>query len=340
MPGPVRDRGQAEAFQQLESVMLKQMLRSSGAFRSSDAPGAQIHTDMFIETLADAVAKAGGLGIARMLERQMGGDGATAGLRAGEASMATGLTSAGLMTSAGASSLPRMPGRSTVDDLDDPNSSAPLAEDPSAPSIDDYQPTPAPGALRGRTLTPFHGAPRPSAAGGTSAVIPAAGEVTDHITSEFGRRVHPITGDVRMHTGVDLRAAEGVPIRAAAPGVVREAGPRRGYGNTVEIDHGDGTSTLYAHASALVVKPGQHVQGGETVGLVGHTGQATGPHLHFELRRHGHPVDPMSATGTGSASGPISTALPIPLGRALNRYRERVEATVGGTPSGAEGGKP
>jgi murein DD-endopeptidase MepM/ murein hydrolase activator NlpD len=336
MPGPVRDRGQTEAFQQLESVMLKQMLRSSGAFRSSDAPGAQIHTDMFIETLADAVAKAGGLGIARMLERQMGAGGPAAGLRAAEASTATGFTSAGLMTRPGAASLPRMPGLSGVDDLDDPNSSAALPEDPSAPSIDDYQPTAATGALRGRAPTPL----RPNAGGGTSAVIPVAGEVTDHVTSEFGRRVHPITGDIRMHTGVDLRAAEGVPIRAAAPGVVRNAGPRRGYGNTVEIDHGDGTSTLYAHASALVVKPGQHVQGGETVGLVGHTGVATGPHLHFELRRHGHPVDPMSATGTGLAPGPISTALPIPLGRALNRYRERVEDTVGGTLSGAEGGKP
>lgn len=338
MPGPVRDRGQTEAFQQLESVMLKQMLRSSGAFRSSDTPGAQIHTDMFIETLADAVAKAGGLGIARMLERQIGGGGAAAGPPSGSASALGGLTSAGLVMRAGATSAPHAPGPMGVDDLDDPNSSAPLAEDPSAPSIDDYQPTAPPAALRGRALTAFHAAPR--LGGSASTVIPAAGEVTDHVTSEFGRRVHPITGDVRMHTGVDLRAAEGVPIRAAAPGVVREAGPRGGYGNAVEIDHGDGTSTLYAHASALVVKPGQHVQGGETVGLVGHTGQATGPHLHFELRHHGHPVDPMSGAGVAATSAPISTALPIPLGRALNRYRERVEDTVGGTLSGAEGGKP
>jgi hypothetical protein len=323
MPGPVRDRGQAEAFQQLESVMLKQMLRSSGAFRSSDAPGAQIHTDMFIETLADAVAKAGGLGIARMLERQMGGGVATGG-PSGAAPAGGGLTSAGLVLRTSIYRASAAPAPGGVDDLDDPNSSAPLAEDPSAPSIDDYQPASPSAALRGRA----------------SPLVPASGEVTDHVTSEFGRRVHPITGDVRMHTGVDLRAAEGVPIRAAAPGVVREAGPRGGYGNAVEIDHGDGTSTLYAHASSLVVKPGQHVEGGETLGLVGHTGQATGPHLHFELRHHGHPVDPLAAAAPGWKSGPISAALPIPLGRALNRYRERVEDTVGGTFSGAEGAKP
>lgn len=327
MSGPVRDRGQAEAFQQLESVMLKQMLRSSGAFRSSDAPGAQIHTDMFIETLADAVAKAGGLGVARMLERQMGGSGAATGGLSGAASAGGGLPPASLVMRAGVYRASSSPAPSGVDDLDDPNSSAPLAEDPSAPSIDDYQPTQPPATPRGRAPSPSH-------------VMPTAGEVTDHVTSEFGRRIHPITGDVRMHTGVDLRAAEGVPIRAAAPGVVREAGPRGGYGNAVEIDHGDGTSTLYAHASALVVKPGQHVEGGETLGLVGHTGQATGPHLHFELRHHGRPVDPLAGGAPGSRSGPISDALPIPVGRALNRYRERVEDTVGGTISGAEGVKP
>jgi murein DD-endopeptidase MepM/ murein hydrolase activator NlpD len=171
-------------------------------------------------------------------------------------------------------------------------------------------------------------APPGSAASASAAEeLPGTSEVTSQVTSPFGKRIHPITGDLRMHTGVDLRAAEGVPIRAAAGGIVREAGHRGGYGNAVEIDHGDGTSTLYAHASALLVKPGQRVERGEAVGLVGHTGQATGPHLHFELRRHGRPVDPTAVD------------LPIPLGRALNRYRERVEDTVGGTLSGAEGGK-
>jgi murein DD-endopeptidase MepM/ murein hydrolase activator NlpD len=151
--------------------------------------------------------------------------------------------------------------------------------------------------------------------------------VTDHVTSGFGRRIHPVTGDLRFHTGVDLRAAEGAPIRAAAGGIVRDAGRRGGYGKTVEIDHGNGTSTLYAHASQLLVSKGQRVDEGKPVALVGQTGQATGPHLHFELRRHDHPVDPTSGN------------LPIPTARALNRYRERVEISHAGTEPGAGSGE-
>ena len=308
MPGPVSNK--AEAFQQLEAVMLRQMLQSSGAFRASDSPGSQLRTDMFVETLADAVAKAGGLGIARMLERQIGGD-----QTANQAGNATAGPAASFASSLrGAATAPSAPFTAGVDDLDDPNSTAPLPEDPSAASIDDYQPGHTP---------PLSAAPPPAA--------PApAGEVTDHITSGFGFRTHPLTGDHRFHTGVDLRAAEGAPIRAAAEGVVKAAGPRGGYGNAVEIDHGDGTSTLYAHASALLVKPGQRVTQGEPVALVGQTGQATGPHLHFELRRHDHPVNPMAMV------------LPNPTGRALNTYRERVEDRSGGTPTpvSANGGEP
>ena len=317
MAGPVR--GQAEAFQQLEAVMLRQMLQSSGAFRASDSPGSQLRTDMFVETLADAVAKAGGLGIARMLQRQIGGDqsGAGAGQPAGGPAPFAALMR-GVATPASA---PFTTGANAADDLDDPNSTAPLPEDPSAASIDDFQPGHAPPVNAG--VAPAMPAPATSGAAGP-------GEVTDHVTSGFGFRDHPITGDHRFHTGVDLRAAEGAPIRAAAEGVVKSAGPRGGYGNAVEIDHGDGTSTLYAHASALLVKPGQRVTRGEAVALVGQTGQATGPHLHFELRRHDHPVDPMAMV------------LPNPTGRALNTYRERVEDRSGGTPAavGAIGGEP
>ena len=312
MAGPVSNK--AEAFQQLEAVMLRQMLQSSGAFRASDSPGSQLRTDMFVETLADAVAKAGGLGIARMLERQLSGNQpgeATAGTPGGPAPFAL----RGAVTAPGA---PFTTGPGAVDDLDDPNSTAPLPEDPSAASIDDYQPGHA------SVVAPLPVGSLPAAGPG------GPGEVTDHVTSGFGFRDHPITGDHRFHTGVDLRAAEGAPIRAAAEGVVKSAGRRGGYGNAVEIDHGDGTSTLYAHASALLVKPGQRVAQGEPVALVGQTGQATGPHLHFELRRHDHPVNPMAMV------------LPNPTGRALNTYRERVEDRSGGTPTagGANGGEP
>jgi murein DD-endopeptidase MepM/ murein hydrolase activator NlpD len=113
------------------------------------------------------------------------------------------------------------------------------------------------------------------------------------ITSTYGYRVHPIFGDRRLHTGIDLRAASGTPIKAAAPGEVVFAGWRGGYGNCTIIDHGGGVATLYAHQSALKVAQGDEVSRGQVIGAAGATGNATGPHLHFEVRVNGVPVDPM-----------------------------------------------
>jgi murein DD-endopeptidase MepM/ murein hydrolase activator NlpD len=114
------------------------------------------------------------------------------------------------------------------------------------------------------------------------------------ITSPFGSRVHPIFGDVRVHTGIDFGAGMGTPIRAAAAGVVVFAGPRGGYGNATIIDHGGSIATLYGHQSALLVQEGQQVVKGQVIGRVGATGFATGPHLHFEVRVAGTPVDPLT----------------------------------------------
>ena len=111
--------------------------------------------------------------------------------------------------------------------------------------------------------------------------------------SPFGPRVHPIFGTVRMHNGIDMSGAMGEPIYAAGPGEVVVAGPRGGYGNAVVIDHGGRIATLYAHQSQMAVSVGQVVQQGEVVGFVGSTGFSTGPHLHFEVRLNGVPVDPL-----------------------------------------------
>jgi len=113
------------------------------------------------------------------------------------------------------------------------------------------------------------------------------------ISSGFGIRVHPILGDVRMHTGIDYAAGTGAPIKAAGPGIVVWAGPRGGYGNAVIIDHRNGLATLYGHQSRVNVTVGQKVSAGQVVGFVGQTGLATGPHLHFEVRELGAPVDPL-----------------------------------------------
>lgn len=112
------------------------------------------------------------------------------------------------------------------------------------------------------------------------------------ITSGFGWRTHPVYGLPRFHAGIDLDADTGEPIWAAAAGVVVNAGPRGGYGNCVIIDHGD-LATLYAHMSSISVSVGETVAQGTRVGAVGSTGVSTGPHLHFEVRIAGVPVDPV-----------------------------------------------
>ncbi len=111
------------------------------------------------------------------------------------------------------------------------------------------------------------------------------------IESGFGLRVHPITGKTRMHNGLDMHGTAGDPIRAAADGRVIFSGVKGGYGNAIMIDHGGGMVTLYAHQSKLLVREGDRVKAGDVIGLIGSTGLSTGPHLHFEVRINGSPVD-------------------------------------------------
>lgn len=113
------------------------------------------------------------------------------------------------------------------------------------------------------------------------------------LSSNFGMRWHPILRVNRMHSGVDFAKPAGSNIYAVASGVVVFAGVRNGYGNTVIIAHGPTLATLYAHAERILVSNGQQVQAGQVIAKVGSTGLATGPHLHFEVRKNGTPVDPM-----------------------------------------------
>ncbi len=112
------------------------------------------------------------------------------------------------------------------------------------------------------------------------------------VASGFGQRLHPILGYYRMHTGLDIGGAHGQAIWAAREGIVSRVGWNGGYGNTVVIGHGDGVTTLYAHMSGFAVGTGEYVGAGQLIGYVGSTGLSTGPHLHFEVRINGSPVDP------------------------------------------------
>ena len=129
----------------------------------------------------------------------------------------------------------------------------------------------------------------PAPIGGGQLLMPAAGP----ITSPYGYRTHPIFGDQRLHTGIDIGAGYGAPVVAADDGTVVYAGTMSGYGNVIAIDHGGGLSTTYNHLSAFYVGSGQNVGRGTSIGAVGCTGYCTGPHLHFEVRINGAPVDPM-----------------------------------------------
>jgi len=132
---------------------------------------------------------------------------------------------------------------------------------------------------------------------------PVIGEVD--MSSPFGMRMDPFNGRPAIHTGIDLRGEVGEPVHATAAGRVSLAGREGGYGNMVEIDHGNGLATRYGHLSEIDVKVGQMVRIGETIGHIGSTGRSTGPHLHYETRVNGEAVDPQKFLRAGVRLGNV-----------------------------------
>ncbi len=124
---------------------------------------------------------------------------------------------------------------------------------------------------------------------GIPQVMPAS---LEYISSGFGYRADPFTGGAAYHAGLDFRGPMGAPIYAAAAGTVSFAGVRSGYGHCIEIDHGNGLMTRYAHMSGYRAQTGQKVAAGQVVGLIGNSGRSTGPHLHFEVRINDRPLNP------------------------------------------------
>lgn len=230
-----------KAFEELLLSELLKAMRQTIPTEGDDFASDTIDS-MFDQTVAEQTA--GSLGLASMLQRQLGG----------------GTTAA--------------PSPSTL----------------SWPSAAPHPPSTPHAALPSWSVAP-HGDKH--AIGVIGMQMPAGGMPVDGVqSSDYGMRVHPISGDHKFHGGIDLAATEGTEIRAVQGGVVTHAGWRPGYGNVVEIEHPDGAMTRYAHASRVHVRAGQRVDAGEGIADVGQTGQATGPHLHFEVRRNGHTVDP------------------------------------------------
>jgi len=128
------------------------------------------------------------------------------------------------------------------------------------------------------------------------------------LSSTYGWRRHPFHTEPSVHEGLDFAAPMGTPILAASGGVVRTATYHGGFGNLIEIDHGDGLLTRYAHAKVLLVKKGDLVIRGQLIARVGSTGLSTGPHLHFEVRKHDKPLDPRAYL-IGSPVRPVSTGV-------------------------------
>ncbi|MCX5742143.1 MAG: peptidoglycan DD-metalloendopeptidase family protein [Proteobacteria bacterium] len=250
-PARTRARDAATAAKQLEAFFLRRLLSESrpagtgvdGGFAGDTFKG------MFDEAIADKMSGAGGVGMAQMFAKQLGGDGTA------------------------------LPGLAAPHDV-------PLGAQPSSEL--------------GPELADLPGAPRLQ--------MPVVGRAS----SGYGMRNDQIKHAMINHPGFDLAATQGTPVSAAAPGTVTHAGPAGTYGNLVIIKHPSGYETRYAHLSAVDVAVGAKVEAGDHVGKVGTTGYSTGPHLHFELRHDGKPIDPEPLL-------PIHGAGETPLNRSRSR---------------------
>lgn len=152
------------------------------------------------------------------------------------------------------------------------------------------------------------------------------------VGSGYGMRTDPFTGQLAMHAGVDFAAPVGTPIFAAAGGVVASAETHPVYGNTVTIDHGNDLSTLYAHASKIVVKPGDIVRRGQKIAEVGNTGRSTGPHLHFEVHVRGQPQNPSKFLLAQKGDSPLA-GLAFAPGKSAARRPEPMAANKVAAPA-------
>lgn len=262
------------AAMEFEALLLTQFTATLNP-SSDDEDGDLFRSDatdmyrkMFSEQMASAMAKNGGIGLADVIMRQLGGKGE--GLKAAAPGITRALDAA----------------RQVLSEA----SQAPEQDHAAAPRVkNSARPLHVSAAPAAAHAAPMHNTER------VVMQMPVAGR----ISSSFGARRDPINGHHRAHGGVDIAVPRGTPIEAAASGLVVFSGRQGGYGKTVVIEHADGRRTRYAHADKLMVKSGDTVDGGQMIATVGSTGRATGPHLHFEVTEHGERIDPLQAVANG-----------------------------------------
>lgn len=170
---------------------------------------------------------------------------------------------------------------------------------------------------------------------------PAPPERLIRLSSGFGTRIDPFHGRARTHHGLDIPGSAGTPILASAPGRVAFAGPAGGYGWMVEIDHGGGLATRYAHLSQILVARNQAVSLQQPIALMGSTGRSTGNHLHFEVRLNGRPTDPLGWFGGGSIPAPAlrSVTVQAPAAPHISAFagrRAEAASSTSALPGGAQ----
>jgi peptidoglycan hydrolase FlgJ len=291
--------------QQFEGMLLLQMIKDmrkslgttdgdgdgtgdGGSGAGGLLSGSDTMTDTTDAAFAQQLAKAGGFGLSaalvKTLQQQIdaAGGNSSSGLSMGQqlemAAKAQGLTMGTPQTPA--LTLGNRPGL-VIGNV--PGLVMPAPASPATPGQ-------TPAAPAGTTAAVPGGGPTPQE---VSAALPDLSGVLDAtVTSQYGWRADPFNGEMKFHSGVDLRAAYGTPVPVVGPGEVKFAGDEGGYGLTVVVQHADGTETRYAHLSSLDVQAGQQVTAGQTIGRVGMTGRATGPHLHFEVTENGRRVNP------------------------------------------------
>jgi hypothetical protein len=144
--------------------------------------------------------------------------------------------------------------------------------------------------------------------------------VRANMTSRYGYRTHPMSGRRHVHAGIDFRGRTGTPVLAGSAGRVETVGRKGAYGKTIVINHGNSFTTLYGHLSGYAVKKGDWVNLGQTIGYIGRTGRATGPHLHFEVRCHNVPLNPMKFLGTMGQMAEVKFRRRV---RGLSQHRRR-----------------